>query len=194
MKASKHSTFALVLASSLVLPACAGHQAGSEKPIAAQTRSVSQSAEVVGIDKPNRILTLRGQDNTVHDVEVGPDAKNFDQIKVGDIVTAQYYESAAISLRKQAPGEPAVTEGPSVVRVAPPGKKPEAVMAKTVVTSALVEDINYATREVTLKGPRGNSFKLFVDHQVPNLDEVQKGDHVVVTYSEAFALNVTPKG
>jgi hypothetical protein len=44
---------------------------------------VKAEAEVVGIDKKTRTLTLAGEDGNVFDVVVGKEAKNFKQIKVG---------------------------------------------------------------------------------------------------------------
>ena len=49
---------------------------------------VKAEAEVIGIDKKTRTLTLKGEDGNVFDVVVGKEAKNFKQIKVGDRVVA----------------------------------------------------------------------------------------------------------
>ena len=51
-----------------------------------------------------------------------------------------------------------------------------------------------ATRQVTLKGPRGNVFALTVDPQVRNLEQVKVGDQVVVRYFEALSLTLKKDG
>jgi hypothetical protein len=179
----------------IALPAAkAAQQATTEKPVVAHTKRVTVSAEVIGIDKETRTVTLRGKDGKERQVKVGSGAKNFDQIKVGDTVTAEYFQSAAVSLRKQVPGEPTLTEAPPVVQLAPRGEKPAGVVAQTINVTALVENVDHRNREVTLKGPSGDILTLAVDKNVQNFDQVQKGDHVVVTYSEAIAVQVTPKG
>jgi hypothetical protein len=64
-------------------------------------------------------------------------------------------------------------------------------MAETISLSALVEDIDYSARLVTLKGPEGNSLTLKVGEQAKKFNEVKKGDRVAVTYTEALGISVT---
>lgn len=184
----------------LALTGCApsktgsGQQASAETPMIAETARETVSAEVVAIDKEDRILTLKGQDGLQRDVQVDERVKRFDEIKVGDTITAEYYESTAVSLRKQAPGEPSVTSTTPTVEVAPLGESPAGVVADTVVVTARVEDVDVRSREVTLRGPQGNTLTLRVDDSVKNLEQVKKGDQVVVTYTQAIAVGVTPRG
>jgi Cu/Ag efflux protein CusF len=72
-----------------------------------------------------------------------------------------------------------------------PGK---ATLARTVKVTATVEAIDVAKRQVTLKGPRGNSVPLTVDPEVRNLDQVKVGDQVVVRYIEALSLTLKKDG
>jgi hypothetical protein len=67
--------------------------------------------------------------------------------------------------------------------------------AKPVVNSqmrqaeATVQTIDPATREVTLRGPKG-PFSIVVGPEVKNLDKVQVGDKVVVNYYEGVAAQM----
>lgn len=171
-----------------------GQQAATQTPMVAETKRESVSAEVVAIDQQNRILTLQRPDGTKREVQVDERVKRFDEINVGDTITAEYYESAAVSLRKQAPGEPSVTAAAPTVEVAPAGERPAGVVADTVVITARVEDIDVGNREVTLTGPEGNTLTMRVDESVKNLDQVKKGDQVVVTYTQAIAVGVSSGG
>jgi HSP20 family molecular chaperone IbpA len=58
------------------------------------------TASVVGIDKEDRTLTLRGPHGNVVTVEVPNEVRNFDQIEVGDTVKATYYEAVAVYIGK----------------------------------------------------------------------------------------------
>jgi hypothetical protein len=58
--------------------------------------SVVITAEVVAIDKSDRTVALLGPEGNVVVLEVGSAARNFNQVKVGDMVKAEYYESIAI--------------------------------------------------------------------------------------------------
>jgi hypothetical protein len=58
--------------------------------------------------------------------------------------------------------------------------------------TATVEAIDVATREVTLKGPKGNHVTLTVGDGVQRLDEIKKGDQVIVEYYIGIAGELRP--
>ena len=66
--------------------------------------AVRISATVEAIDKATRQVTLKGPDGKTMAVTVGPEVKNFDQIKVGDVVVARYLESLTLELKKGTAG------------------------------------------------------------------------------------------
>lgn len=70
---------------------------------------------------------------------------------------------------------------------APSMGREEAVM---VTITASVESINQTNREVTLKGPLGNSVTFTVDSRVKRLNEVQVGDLVRADYFVSFAAEL----
>jgi hypothetical protein len=59
-----------------------------------------------------------------------------------------------------------------------------------VSVTASVEAIDQASREVTLKGPLGNSVTFTVDQRVKRLNEVKVGDHIRAEYYVSFAAEV----
>jgi len=71
---------------------------------------------------------------------------------------------------------------------APVIKDAEAVM-KAVKVTALVQAVDQKNRIVTLTGPEGNTFAVYVDENVKNLPQVKVGDTLVVEYVEAVALD-----
>ncbi len=68
------------------------------------------------------------------------------------------------------------------------------VAALTVELTATVVEIDHKTRTVTLKVADGKTETFVVDEAARNLDQVQKGDVVVVTYAEALAYEVKTGG
>lgn len=148
---------------------------------------VQVRAQVEAIDYADRTVVLKGQDGKTVTLKVGPEARNFDQVKVGDKVQADFYTSTAISLRK--PDAPPSANEAEAVEVAAPGEQPHGLIVRTREISATVDAIDAQKRLVTLTGPRGTAtFK--VGDAVQNLDQIQKGDQVVVRYTEAIALAV----
>ena len=59
-----------------------------------------------------------------------------------------------------------------------------------VSVTAKVEAIDYTTREVTLKGPLGNSVTFTVDQRVKRLNEVHVGDSVSADYYVSVAAEL----
>jgi propanediol utilization protein len=153
-------------------------------------RAAQISAQVVGIDKASRTVTLKGPKGQVVDVVAGDEVKNFDQIKLGDLVIARYAQALTLELRKTkgAKGDVQVHED---VTHAKTGDRPAVAGARQVTAIADVIGVNPKASTITLKGPRGNVVTL----DVQNPDQfkvVKKGDQVEVTYTEALALSVEP--
>jgi len=59
-----------------------------------------------------------------------------------------------------------------------------------VTLTASVEAINYETREVTLKGPLGNSVTFTADKRVKRLNEIKQGDLVQADYYLSIAAEL----
>ncbi len=72
--------------------------------------------------------------------------------------------------------------------------KPTFKKSDLVTVKATVEAIDLATRMVTLKGPKGNTFTFKAGEQVRNLPQVKVGDVVVAKYYESIAVDVKKPG
>jgi len=151
--------------------------------------SMTIKATVEDIDPATRTVTLKGEGGKTVSVKCGDEVRNFDQIKKGDQLTVKYYESVAFGLRK--PGEPPSAEEQSALLRSEPGQKPGGVAIKTVQISATIESIDKATREVTLKGPEGNTKIVKAGDAVKNFERLKEGDQVVATVTQALAIDVT---
>ena len=159
-----------------------------DKPGGVVVEAVSVTATVDAIDKEKRMVTLKFADGRTRSLKLGPEARNFDQIAVGDQVKATYAESVAIGVRKS-DEKPAASQT-RTVKVAPKGAKPGVIVADTTEITAKVEAIDYAKWTVDLKGPEGNVRTFAVDKSVKKFKNVKKGDEVVVRVTEALAIVV----
>lgn len=190
---------------SLVMAACAAHKTTAEPPqpaghaIAAGAVAdtptgkvteglVSISATVEAVNLKKRIVTLRGPEGRVVDLEVGEEVKNLPQVHKGDTVVATYYESIAIEVKKPGEAQPGITTAEDV-RTAKLGEKPAMTGAHQTTVTATVVGLNKAKSEATLKGPRGRTVTVAVKDP-KKLDNVKVGDLVEVTYTEALAISV----
>jgi hypothetical protein len=159
------------------------------KPSGMKERTVNVTATVEAIDVDKRIVTLKGPQGNVFDLKVGERAKNLPQVKVGDQVKVKYYESLAFEVKKA--GAPSEATASSGVARAKEGEKPGGIAANQVTVTATVEAIDTKKNHVTLKGPEGRILEVKVQDP-KNLKNVQKGDQVVLTYTEALAVSVEP--
>jgi hypothetical protein len=166
----------------------AGVAVASEPGKAALVSAVEISAQVVAIDKTTRTVTLKGPKGNVVDIVAGEQVKNFDQIKVGDLVVARYAQALTLELRKTrgASGEAVVKEEAAKAKA---GEKPAVAGARSVTLLADVIAVDPKASTITLKGPKGNEVTLDVRNP-EQFKVVKKGDQVEVTYTEALALSV----
>jgi hypothetical protein len=104
------SKLALVLVATVLGAPALAQQSGttgaaavtSEPGKASAVRTVEMSAQVVGIDKATRTLTLKRPKGEVVDLVAGDEVKRFDQIKVGDSIVARYIEALTLEVKKTA--------------------------------------------------------------------------------------------
>ena len=155
------------------------------KPEVKRENVVTLTGTVEAVDVASRVVTIKGSKGRTVDLKVGEEAKNLDQVKVGDKVVAKYYESIAFRMKK--PGEPEGVKAEQAVGSAKPGEVPAAVLANQVMVTATVEEISPKKTYVTLKGPGGKTVDVKV-RDPKNLEKVKVGDQVVVTYTQAFAI------
>ena len=180
----------------VVVPGCAQQPSATDDTVVSSepgkgmvTRTIQVTAQVVGIDRRARTVTLKGPEGKVADIVAGPEVRNFDQIRTGDMVVVRYVQALSLELRKTT-GSRDLTVAAAGARAAP-GERPGAAVAGQVTAVADVIALDPANMVITLRGPRGN----IVDLHVKNPDHfkvVKVGDQVDVTYTEAMALSVEP--
>jgi ribosomal 50S subunit-recycling heat shock protein len=148
---------------------------------------VAWTGKITAADTTKRTVTLEGPSGRVGTGNA-KNARNLDQVKVGDTVKIRYAEELAIRVRKP-DAAPQATET-KAVELAPKGQKPGGVVAETVEITANVEAIDYQTRAIALKGPLGNTRIFKVSDAVERFNESKPGDQVVILVTEAIALAV----
>lgn len=149
---------------------------------------VEYRTTLLGIDVKKRTIQVADDHGKPVTFLVGPDVRNFENMRKGDKIIVAYERSVAISV---APGNGirsrVVTEGADR---AVPGEKPAADAARNLKVVATVQRIDRKSNVVTLRGPQRT---VDVNVEDPKLLEgVKVGDSVTVNYTEAIAVAVTP--
>ena len=146
---------------------------------------ITVTATISAIDVPTRMLTLTAADGRVTRTVVPPEVKRFNELKVGDVISARYQES--VTLRVMAPGEKPVNSAPAGV-ASNPGARPSATASAQRSITATITAIDPAVPSITLVGPDKTSYT----HKVADkaaLTQVKVGDRLDITYSAAVLLS-----
>ena len=160
---------------------------GAAMPGAVAVDVVKLTGIVKAIDREKKMVTVEGSGGRTVVIDA-TNARNLDQLKVGDRVNLTYAEEVALFVRKS--GEPpSVTESQNV-ELAPKGEKPGGVITKTIEVTGNVESIDTKNRTIALKGPAGNVRTYKVGPEAKRFNEIKKGDQVVLRVTQAVALSV----
>jgi len=181
--------FATLLGSALFLAAAASALAADTqppKPIVVKDK-VTMKATVEAIDHTNRTVTLKGPKGEMMTLPVDESVERFDQVKVGDRITAEYYESVAYDIRKA--GEPAAPDTAAATAGALPGDKPAGAALGMTVTTVTIEAIDPEIPAVSVRTSDGSILSFRIRHK-KNLKGVSVGDQVVITQTAALMISV----
>jgi hypothetical protein len=167
------------------------------QPAPVSTEKVhSISATVDKIDAKTRTIELR-KDKEVQSIQVPPEVRNFDKIKVGDEVVVTYYEGLAAEFKKKGESKTVgVLDASTGTARMPEGSgKPGAAVGNRIKTTVTIESVDTKTHSVTFIGPSGLSRTVdVVDPKAQTfIAGLKKGDEVELTYVEALAVTVEPK-
>lgn len=154
------------------------------KTVASEMRV--ETGTVEAIETATRTVTLRKPDGTVVTTVAGPDVKRFAEIKVGDKVTARYYENVVIRVKR--PGEPEVASAVKGTtgseQVLPGGTK-----ARQWTITATISAIDMDTPSITFTGPNGWKYSSKVQDKSA-LANVKVGDKVDIVWTEAVLVSL----
>lgn len=165
-------------------------------PLAADARVLgaaltTASGRVTAVDPATRTITLQGDNGNTVDVVAGPDVRNFQQIKPGDTLTLDYYESIAVDVRRAGSGAPEVVTETAATRSAK-GAMPGGAIGKQTTITAEIWHINRSANLVILKGPQGGRRTIQVQDPAlrAKLQQLKEGDLVDFTITQAVAAAI----
>ena len=140
---------------------------------------------VESIEKASRAVTVKKPDGTYGVFSVPADVKRFDTLKVGDRITAKYYEN--VVLRLKAPGEkPVDSEDAAVTRGA---NRSGATAAVQRTITATITKIDMKAPSIAFSGPNGWNYATRVE-DTATLAKVKVGDKVDITWTEAAIVAI----
>jgi hypothetical protein len=183
--------FTACMLTGFALPALVVAAETPATPVAGQpvkeSETLERRATITAIDVPRRLVTLKGEDGDVFEVEAGPEIQSFDKLQVGDVVVATYTESLGLEIAAPGQATPGITG--SVSGTPTPGQRK---LGRQVTATFKIEAIDAKANKVTLSDGAGRSRTIDVIHpQVQQrLKALKPGDMAVITYSESLALRL----
>ena len=145
------------------------------------------TATVAAIDKATRRVTLVSADGIKKTVKVGPEAINFNQLRLGDQLSVTVAEEIIVAVAGE--GETLGDGTAQWVALAPKGAMPGGVMAETTQVTAKVTAIDVAHHKATLQFEDGSTRTVAVRPDV-ELGKRKIGDRVIIRVTDALAIEV----
>lgn len=166
------------------------HHEYKDKPYFQATQSATVTAEVTAINHETRAVELLRADGEVIKLTVKKEARNLDQVAVGDIVVAQYVETMSVRVMENEGHEPG-NLGVTTVERTEKGEMPGMAAVDTEIVTATVDAIDIEANTFKLKFS-GGEVEEFAARNPENLKRADVGDLVVMTFSHAVAISVEP--
>jgi hypothetical protein len=146
----------------------------------------TSTATIEAIDHQARTLTLKEENGEYSEVSVPADVKRFDTLKVGDKITATYYEN--LVLRLKLPGEKA-TDTATDAMTPGTGAKAGVTAATQRTITATITAIDMKVPSITFTGPNGWKYSSRVK-DTDALKKVKVGDRVDMTWTTAVLISI----
>lgn len=187
MKYIKRTTIVALLLTATTLWA-AEEGVMMDKPSFSASHSRTISAVVEAIDHETRVVTVRRGDGEEITFTASEEARNLDQVAVGDILVAQYIETISVEVLAN-DGAGAGAAGVSAMARSEKGEMPAMAAMDVTVVTATVEEINLEMNTFKLRGPDGE-ISQYTARNPDNLRRAEVGDLVVITVTESIAIKV----
>jgi hypothetical protein len=173
----------------LMLFAAAALVVTTASSAAAQTKTIPGKTEIVtatveAIDHANREVTVKKPDGNYEEFYVPRSFTRFDALKVGDKITAKYYENIVLQVKPVGEKEVDKASG-GVVRAA--GTAGTVSHQRTITATITALDSNVPS--VTFSGPNGWQYSTRVEDKAA-LAKVKVGDKVDITWTTAMILSL----
>jgi hypothetical protein len=158
------------------------------RPSFSASQSMTITAVVEAIDHETRVVTVRPEDGEPITFTASEEARNLDQVAVGDVLTAEYVETISVEVLAN-DGMQAEAASASAMARTEKGEMPGVAAMDATVVTATVEEINLEKNTFKLKGPDG-TINEYVARNPENLKRSKVGDLVVITMTAAVAIVV----
>ncbi len=158
-----------------------------------RSTTLQVEAEIVAIDHKTREMSLKTPMGETVTLTASDDIKRFNEFEKGDLVVTTYMASLEGDLRaptEEEKAEPWIEL--DAAAIAELDELPGAGVGRVIQAVCTIEGMNRALGTVTIMDPRGN-LHLIGDVEPEKMEGVSLGDTIIVTYTEAVAIQLEKK-
>jgi hypothetical protein len=165
----------------------------TSNPAVAQSRtiegdSISVTVTIEAIEQSTRTLTVKDDKGIYETIQAPPEMKRFSELKVGDKITARYYDNVVVRLKK--PGESTVdVDSAALTRGTGTAAAGTAAAQRTITVTVTAMDPK--ANSVTVKGPNNYVYSRKVRDK-KTFNALKVGDQLDMTWTEAVLISVDP--
>jgi hypothetical protein len=150
--------------------------------------STTVTATIEAIELATRMITVKDDKGIYETLYVPADVTRFNALRVGDRITARYYENVVVRVRK--PGDAGVDSSSEAVTPTA-GARPGGTAAVQRTVTVTITAIDMKVPSITVTGPNGYVYSRKI--QDPKaVAQLKVGDRLDLTWTEALLISVEP--
>jgi hypothetical protein len=159
-----------------------------DRPSFAASSSMIVTAEVQAINHETRVVTVRQHDGEEITFTASEEARNLDQVEVGDVLVAEFVETLSVKVLANDGMEPEAVAASAMARTAK-GEMPGFAAMDATVVATTVEEINIEMNTFKLKYADG-TINEYTARDPENLKRAKVGDLVIIAVTSSVAITV----
>jgi len=181
-----------LLAAALAATAFAAGSANAQRPPApvGVAEEAVISGKIVDIDPESKAVLVQGPRGNVVELVAGDEARNFGQIRKGDILTVARGAALVAALEPVDSKATALAESVDRTTRAAEGGKPGIMREITTTVTAQITKVDPAKRLITFRGPRETLRTVKVQDPAIDLNGIKQGQMAKIVYREVLAITV----
>ncbi|EYS86635.1 hypothetical protein CF68_05290 [Cupriavidus sp. SK-4] len=181
-----------LLAAALAATAFAAGSANAQRPPApvGVAEEAVISGKIVDIDPESKAVLVQGPRGNVVELVAGDEARNFGQIRKGDILTVARGAALVAALEPVDSKATALAESVDRTTRAAEGGKPGIMREITTTVTAQITKVDPGKRLITFRGPRETLRTVKVQDPAIDLNGIKQGQMAKIVYREVVAITV----
>lgn len=174
-----------------LLAATAGTvSAQAAKPPVGIAEEAVVSGKVVEIDPQSKAVLVQGPRGNLVELVAGDEARNFGNIRKGDIVTLKREAAIVASLDPVGSKDVALMEQVERTSRAAEGAKPGIMREITTTVTAEITKVDTGRRTITFRGPRETLRTVKVEDPAIDLAGIKRGQMARIVFREVVSITV----